>query len=148
MGGINIGRLLIGGFVAGIICFFGDGIVHGVLLKEGWANVYASLGRKMADPGATHPLYYFSYDLAKAIVAVWIYAAIRPRFGAGPRTAVIAAVVAWLLVIPIPLLGLIPMEWFGRRFALAWSLYGLVPMLIAVVVGAWIYREGPAPATK
>jgi hypothetical protein len=61
---------------------------------------------------------------------------------------VIAAVITWLLVIPIPLLGLIPMEWFGRRFALAWSLYALVPTVIAVLVGAWIYREGPSPAAK
>jgi len=147
MGGINIGRVVVGGIVAGILCFLGDGIVHGVLLKDWWAQVMAGLGRRVADPGGTHPLYFLSYDLAKALVAVWLYAAIRPRFGAGPRTAVIAAVATWVLVIPIPLLGLIPMEWFGRRFALLWSLYALIPMVIAVLVGAWIYREGaPRPA--
>lgn len=146
MGGINLRRLLLGGVAAGIICFLGDGIVHGVLLKDWWTNVMAALGRTVSDPGGTHPLYFMAYDLAKAFVAMWIYVCIRPRFSPGPRTAVIAAVTAWLLVIPIPLLGLIPMEWFGRRFALAWSLYGLVPMLVAVVVGAWLYREGPVPA--
>jgi hypothetical protein len=148
MGGIKFGRLLVGGVVAGILCFLGDGVVHGMLLKEWWAQVMASLGRTVADPGGTHPLYFFTYDLAKGLVAVWLYTAIRPRFGAGPRTAIIAAVVAWVLVIPIPLLGLIPMEWFGRRFALVWSLYGLVPMLVAVLVGAWIYREGPPPPAR
>ena len=148
MGRINVARLVLGGVVAGIICFLGDGVVHGVLLKEWWANVMAALGRNVSDPGGTHPVYFLSYDLAKALVAMWIYVGIRPRFGPGPRTAVIAAVTAWLLVIPIPLLGLIPMQWFGRRFALAWALYGLVPMVIAMVVGAWVYREEPAPAPR
>lgn len=148
MGRINVRRFVLGGIVAGIICFLGDGVVHGVLLKEWWANVMAALGRNVDDPGGTHPIYFLAYDLAKALVAMWIYVAIRPRFGPGPRTAVIAAVTAWLLVIPIPLLGLIPMQWFGRRFALAWSLYGLVPMVIAMVVGAWLYREEPSPAPR
>lgn len=148
MGRINVGRLVLGGVAAGIICFIGDGVVHGVLLKDWWANVMAALGRNVADPGGTHPVYFLAYDLAKALVAMWIYVGIRPRFGPGPRTAVIAAVTAWLLVIPIPLLGLIPMQWFGRRFALAWTLYGLVPMVFALVVGAWLYREEPAPAPR
>jgi hypothetical protein len=148
MGRINVPRLVLGGVVAGIICFLGDGVVHGLLLKEWWANVMAALGRNVGDPGGTHPIYFLSYDLAKALVAMWIYVGIRPRFGPGPRTAIIAAVTAWLLVIPIPLLGLIPMQWFGRRFALAWALYGLVPMVVAMVVGAWVYREEPAPAAR
>ena len=77
---------------------------------------------------------------------VWLYAAIRPRFGPGPRTAVIAAIVTWALVIPIALLGLIPSAFFGRRLALVWSIDGLVVMVIAIVIGAWLYREGDGAA--
>jgi hypothetical protein len=89
-------------------------------------------------------LHYAVYDVAKGLAGVWLYAAIRPRFGAGPRTATIAAVVTWFLVIPVPLLGLLPTGWFGRRFAVLWSIEGLVVMVIAVVVGAWLYREEDA----
>ena len=95
-------------------------------------------------------LYYAVHDLAKGLAGVWLYAAIRPRFGAGPRTATIAAIVTWFLAIPVPLLGFLPTGWFGRRFAVLWSIEGLVVMVIAIVVGAWLYREdsGSGSATR
>jgi hypothetical protein len=145
MGKMNVPKIIIGGVVAGILCFIGDGIVHGVLLQERWAQIMAALGRKTTEE-PSHMVYYAAYDLAKALLGVWLYAAIRPRFGPGPRTAVIAAVVTWALVIPIALLGLIPSAFFGRRFALLWSIEGLVVMLIAIVIGAWFYREDSAAA--
>jgi hypothetical protein len=148
MGKMNVPKIILGGVVAGILCFIGDGVVHGVLLKERWMQVMANLGRTSTEE-SSHMVYYAVYDLAKALVGVWLYAAIRPRFGPGPRTAAIAAVVTWALVIPIALLGLIPSAFFGRRFALIWSIEGLVVMVIAIVIGAWFYREpeGVAPRT-
>ena len=145
MGKLNWPRIILGGVVAGIICFIGDGVVHGVLLKERWASIMASMGRKVTEE-PSHMVYYAAYDLAKALVGVWLYAAIRPRYGAGPRTGVIAAVATWALVIPIALLGLIPSGFFGRKFALLWSIDGLVVMVIAIVIGAWLYREGDGTA--
>jgi len=140
MGKMNAPKIVLGGIVAGILCFIGDGVVHGILLKERWAQVMAMLGRQSVED-ASHMLVYAVYDLAKGLAGVWLYAAIRPRFGAGPRTGVIAAVVTWFLVIPVPLLGLLPTGWFGRRFAALWSIEGLVVMVIAIVAGAWFYRE-------
>jgi len=145
MASINTGRVLAGGVVAGIIMFFGDGIVHGALLTERWAGVMAGLGRAQTHGSAGMP-YFALYDLLKGLSAVWIYAAIRPRFGAGPRTALLAGLVTWFLCIPVPLLGLIPMSFFGRRLPALWSIYGLIPVLIAALVGAWLYREQDAPA--
>jgi len=138
---INVGRVIIGGIIAGIICFLGDGVVHGVLLRDRWAEIMTALGKAGGDVGRQHPGYFVTYDLLKGIVAVWIYASIRPRFGPGPGTALIAAIVVWLLVIPIPTLGLLPMEFFGAKFALIWSLYGLVPIIVGTLAGCWLYRE-------
>ena len=144
MGKMNVPRIILGGVVAGILCFIGDGIVHGVILRDRWAQVMANLGRKTVEEQPSHMVYYAVYDLAKAMIGVWLYAAIRPRFGPGPRTAVIASIVTWALVLPIPLLGLIPSGFFGRRFALIWTIDGLFVMVIAIVIGAWLYREGDA----
>jgi len=142
---INVGRVIFGGIIAGIVCFLGDGVVHGVLLKERWAEVMTALGRSGGgDVGSRHPLYFITYDLLKGLIAVWIYAAIRPHFGAGPATALVAAIVVWMLVIPIPTVGLLPMEFFGARFAILWSLYGFVPILIGTLIGGWIYRDASA----
>ena len=40
------------------------------------------------------------------IVLAWLYAAIRPRLGPGPRTAVAAGVLVWFLAYLWPQLGL------------------------------------------
>jgi len=145
MGKVNWPRIILGAVVAGIICFVGDGVIHGVLLKDRWAAIMAGMGRKVTEE-PSHMVYYAAYDFAKALVGVWMYAAIRPRYGPGPRTGLIAAVATWALVIPIALLGLIPSGFFGRRFALLWSIDGLVVMVIAISVGAWLYREADAAA--
>jgi hypothetical protein len=142
---INLGRVIIGGIIAGIICFVGDGVVHGALLQPRWVATMAALGRSGGgDIGRQGFQFFLLYDLLKGLLAVWLYAAMRPRFGPGPGTALAAAVTVWLLVIPAPLIGLLPMKFFGPGLVLLWSLYGLVPILIATLAGGWIYREAAA----
>jgi len=141
MGNINLSRVIVGGVVAGLVFFIGDSVVHGVLLRSRWAEVMTALGRSGANVGSQHPLYFLAYDLLKGLLAVGIYAAILPRFGPGTPTASIAAIFVWMLVIPTPLLGLLPMGLFGRRFAVMWSLYGLVPIVVGTRLGSWLYRE-------
>ncbi len=141
---INAHRVILGGIVAGLICFFGDGIVHGMLLRDRWAAIMTALGRGGGDVGRQHPGFFAAYDLLKGVLAIWLYAAMRPRFGAGPTTALLAAITIWLLVIPIPIIGLLPMEFFTPGFAVLWSLYGLLPIIIGTLAGAWLYRESAA----
>ena len=59
-----------------------DGVVHGVLLKGMWHDIFGTLHMPMGDPGTSF-VYYALYDLAKGVAAVTVYAAIRPRFGPG-----------------------------------------------------------------
>jgi hypothetical protein len=75
------------------------------------------------------------------IVIVFGYAAIRPRFGPGPKTAIIAAIFAWIGVYlyqnVIGLgLGIAPPRVVA--IALAW---GLVEYIIATLAGAALYKE-------
>jgi len=76
------------------------------------------------------------------IVAIWLYAAIRPRYGAGPGTAVLAGVAAGLMMGVFPdaawglLLRLIP-----ARVWVADAVSTLVAVVIATLLGAWVYKE-------
>jgi hypothetical protein len=138
---MNYAKIALGGLVAGVICFIGDGIVHGVLLQARWMEIANTLHLPRGDSGFG---YFSIYDLAKGVASVLLYAMIRPRLGPGARTAVIAGLLTWALVLPIPLLGMIPIHFFGRKFALLWSFYGLFPIVIGAVAGSWFYREQPA----
>jgi hypothetical protein len=134
---MNAKRIILGGIVAGIVYFVGDGVVHGALLHSRWVEI---LGPN-ADQSLHQPGYFFPYDLLKGLLALWIYAAARPRLGPGPLTAVIAGFVVWFACIPVPLLGLLPMKFFGANFVALWSLYALIPMVLGSIAGAWLYRE-------
>ncbi len=145
MARVNIGRIMVGGGAAGLICFAGDAVVHGVLLKPGWAAAMAALGRSGGgDVSMQALLYFLVYDLLKGLLALWLYSAMRPRFGPGPATALAAALTVWLLVIPVPVIGLAPMRFFSLKLAALWSLYGLIPIVIGTEIGAWMYREAAA----
>jgi hypothetical protein len=79
------------------------------------------------------------------LVLVWTYAAIRPRFGPGPKTAVTAALVIWIvggvLMSNYLMIGMMSMgSWW--MYAIAW----LVNLVIATMIGARFYTEEGAPA--
>jgi hypothetical protein len=139
---VNYQRVVIGGLVAGVICFIGDGVVHGVLLQARWNEIAAALHLTVTDAQRQASMPWFLlYDVVKGLGALLVYALIRPRLGPGPRTAVVAGLVTWALCIPIPLAGLLPMHFFGRKFALLWSIYGAFPVVIGAVAGAALYKE-------
>ncbi|MBI4519687.1 MAG: hypothetical protein HY701_02525 [Gemmatimonadetes bacterium] len=77
-------------------------------------------------------------------MAVWLYAAIRPRFGAGTATAILAGVVLWALECFFPNIVMAAFSVLsGRLFWLA-TIIPLVELPLATLAGAWVYREEAA----
>ena len=74
-------------------------------------------------------------------VLIWLYAAIRPRFGPGPRTAVIAGLTLWLIAWALMGLSLSLSDLVTARVALISALWGLFEVPLAALAGAWLYRE-------
>ena len=141
MGKINLSRVILGGIVAGIIVNISEGLLHSVVLKTQHEEMMKGLGKTMPTGGSVL-LVWLLYGFAWAIVAVWLYAAIRPRFGPGPGTAARAAVVIWffgclLTSVAMWNMGLFPIGWLEE----GWN---LVTFIVAVIAGAAIYKEGPA----
>ncbi|MBW3661206.1 MAG: hypothetical protein KY397_06185, partial [Gemmatimonadetes bacterium] len=79
------------------------------------------------------------------LVLVWMYAAMRPRFSPGPRTAAIAGLLGWLLLYAYPFVynSLVPV--FPSDLMLISTVWGLFELPIATVVGAFLYKEEPTP---
>jgi hypothetical protein len=76
-----------------------------------------------------------------SILGIWLYAAIRPRYGAGPKTAMCAATAAWYFSYLWPLfmdalMGMMPMS-----LAMMGAIWGLVEVNIAFLAGAYLYKE-------
>ena len=82
------------------------------------------------------------------IAAVWIYAAIRPRYGAGVGTAARAGLIAWGLSVFLANLTNYPLGLFPTRLLVITSVVSLFEIVIATTVGAWPYKEEDAPAVR
>jgi hypothetical protein len=136
---MNMRRVVIGGLLAGLIINIGESILNIPVLG---AQLEAAMKALNLPPVGMGPVVIFLIGgFVLGLILVWLYAAIRPRFGAGPRTAIIAAVILWFLAYFWPslgtgLMGFIPMKLLS--VGVAW---GLVEVLIAALAGAAVYKE-------
>jgi uncharacterized membrane protein len=143
MGKINAGRVLIGGIVAGIIVAVVEWLVNGVVLLEDWTEALKLLGKSGETTTATTVIYVL-WSLLVGIATVWLYAAIRPRFGAGPRTAVIAGFAMWIFAYLSFTIAAAAMALFPGRLLGITAVIGAIELVAAALVGAWLYREESA----
>ena len=141
MSKINVGRAVLGGLVAGAVLNVGEFLLNGVLLADANKQDMARLG--LGDPGAntTFLIRVVGITFFLGIAIVYLYAAIRPRFGAGWKTAACAGVLAWFFVYlycgyVYVALGIVSMKPY--LIGLVW---GIVEYAIAAIVGAALYKE-------
>jgi hypothetical protein len=139
MNQINMLRVLIGGFVAGLIINIGEFVLNGVLLAEEMNAAMAALNRPPIDPSMI--VWFVIISFGFGFMVVWTYAAIRPRFGPGPKTAACAATICWGLGYLYPNLFFYVMDLFPRNMIILGVVWGLVEVIIAGVAGAWLYAE-------
>jgi hypothetical protein len=93
MGKINFGRVLLGGLVAGLILNIGEYLLNDKVLAKEMAELFRRCG--FPKPGTNFIVIAVVITFVLGIVIVFGYAAIRPRFGPGPKTAIIAGLLAW-----------------------------------------------------
>ena len=82
--------------------------------------------------------------IINGIFAVWLYSAIRPRYGAGPKTAIIAGLFIWFIGALITSGdSLSAVAYMPIRVFLLGNLLKVIPIIVATLSGAWIYKEKP-----
>src|SRR5690606_16979889 len=92
-------RILGGGLVAGLVLGAGE-IAAEPLLGARMEEMFGRLG--LPVPGEPAMLARLAAGFVLGIATVWLYAAIRPRYGAGRGTALRAGAAAWLLSCLLP----------------------------------------------
>jgi hypothetical protein len=139
MGKINTGRVILGGLVTGVIANFIEDVLNGTYLAPQWRKAMASLDRPMIGMDRVIELNLTGFVLG--ITAIWIYAAIRPRFGAGPKTGVYAALATWAIGYFVADATPALMDMFPMRITAVLLGVGLVEIIVATLAGAYFYRE-------
>lgn len=142
MAQINWGRVIAGGLLAGVVMNISEAVLHGGVLGQDGAELFESFGVS-ATPAAWQVPVLVGMTFVLGITSVWLYAAIRPRFGPGPKTAICAGLVVWILAhlwsgaylaagftgLITPRLAWIPVAW------------GLLEAPLGTLAGAWLYKE-------
>ncbi|HKW39817.1 MAG TPA: hypothetical protein VJN39_01085 [Gemmatimonadales bacterium] len=140
MGKINWGRVVGGGLLAGVVLNIIDFLTYGVWLKPDLAAAMTALGKQPSAMDNAIPL-FVALDFVYGIGLLWLYAAIRPRYGPGVKTAVIAGIAVWFFIGLLHSIGEAPMGFMPQRVTVIATIVMLVEYAVAGAVGAYVYKE-------
>ena len=137
---MNLGRVILGGLVAGLLMNVGEFVLNGIILHDAMV-AWGTKHNLPPEPKATFFVTAIGLTFVLGIITVWVYALMRPRLGPGPKTAIVAGLVMWFgiylycgiingLILKIPTNDL--------AIGIAW---GLAEYVIAAIAGAWLYKE-------
>jgi hypothetical protein len=139
---INTSKFIVGGLAAGVVAnilgYIGFGIWLAPKFEAEMTAVAPTLAGRAATRGAIATNVVSSFIVG--FLLVWLYAAIRPRFGPGPKTAIYAALVVWVCGFLFHLDWLISGLMTTSTYASA-SFAALVQLVTAAWVGGMVYKE-------
>jgi hypothetical protein len=144
MRSINMGRVFLGGLLAGVFINISEFLLHAVVLKKDLEDAMRSLNRTLPMTGGQTAVWVL-FGFAIGIASVWLYAAIRPRYGPGAGTASRAAVAVWFFGSLLGAIGNANLGLFPSNVLVVGVIWELVQTVIATMLGAWAYKEETAP---
>src|SRR5215469_8224495 len=141
MASINGGRVVLGALVGGVVANVLDFGIYNTVLKD---DMVAMAQRFGTDPAAMNSLGgalpWIAVDFILALLVVFAYAAMRPRLGPGPKTAIIAGLTllfaAQALLYGFTSAGMMTMGAYWRGFGAS-----LVVTIIGSLAGCAVYKE-------
>ena len=139
MGKINLGRVILGGLLAGLVINISEAILNTVVIGAQLEELLKA--RNLPAIGNSTIAVFVFLGFLLGIVTIWLYAAIRPRYGAGPGAAIMAALIVFFLAYIYPTAGLVVMGFMSSGMMLVIVGWGLVEIIIASIAGAWVYQE-------
>ena len=142
MAGINTGKVVVGGLAAGVVMNVIDFCANTFVLQNTMKADFDKLNPALwaAMNGTNSMVGFVVIDFILGILLVWLYAAIRPRFGAGAGTAVKAGLFAWLfggaIWYSLVVMGILS----NTSFVMAGAV-SLVNLVASALVGGMVYKE-------
>jgi hypothetical protein len=139
MGRMNLGRLFLGGLVAGVV----GNALHAVSGLYLTVDEMSDMERRLNlshETVASSMTTWIIVDFAWGLLLVFAYAAMRSRFGPGPKTAIVSGVTLWLAVASV-FAGLTAMGIYTEQAFIKETFLNLVTVLAASVAGAYVYKE-------
>ncbi len=139
---MNRQKIVIAGLVAGLVLnvldFVSYSYIVGAQLASAMDAVNPSLSAAMSTSRAMATSIVI--DFLMGIALVWLYAAMRPRYGAGPRNALMSAFFVWLIS-AFAFSMFHTMGMMGMHLWLLMACIAFVNLAIGALVGGRLYSE-------
>lgn len=135
---INLTRTFVAGGVAGLVIVASAMLMVPVVGPQ-WTSALEA--RNVAPMTDAAMLFVGLWSVVLGVALVGLYAAVQPRLGPGPRTAAIVSLLVWLLAYFGANAGLVAYGFVPLSLAVVGTLWGLVELVVAGQVGAWVYRD-------
>ncbi len=142
MNKIKVGRLLVAGLVTMIVFIMVEYLLEFVIFDaliglRNWINqLYAPSSWRISN----HVLNIL-IALVNSIIMMWMYAALRPMFGVGPKTALITSGFAYAFIFSF-MINFANLRFYPILPALIELFYQLIEIPIAILAGAYYYEGG------
>ncbi len=140
---INITRVILSGLLASFAFIIVEFIVEGIaylvfglneatLSKQYFPNIILS--------GVRYQIVNIIYLISTCTLTIWLYSTLRPKFGTGAKTAVIASLTV-IMVIFLFMVNHINMGISPIKPALFSLIFSLIEFPTAIIVGSSIYKS-------
>jgi hypothetical protein len=140
MAGINYGRVIGGGLVAGVILNVFDAVGGMTIFAQEQKAMFERLHLPAMDQSFSAMLPLIVIDFLIGIIMIFTYAAIRPRYGPGPKTAALAAFLLYatvtILMYAFTAMGIFTPDAYVKN-----AVFYAVSWILAGVAGAAVYKE-------
>lgn len=143
MNDIKSGRLLVAGFLTFLSFIIVEWFVERVIGKALVGDYLEAWHQTLAIPewGFSNTLLNVTIAIVNSVIIMWLYAALRPMFGVGIKTALITSffVFVFMAVFDVNMINLGVFPW---GIGLLETIYLMVELPAAVIAGARYYEAG------
>jgi hypothetical protein len=143
MNRINVKRLLLSGVITLLVFIIIEFVLERIIGQVLFAGVVEEWYRYIALPhwGMANSVINIFIALVNCMILMWLYAALRPMFGVGTKTALITSAFFLTFISSFAFnqanLGIFPL-----RVALIELFYQFVELPLALIAGAQFYEAG------
>ena len=140
MAKINTGRVIQGGLLAGLVINVISTLNNTVILSSKLMQAQQH-GHFLQRPRFAFMPAWVVVMFLVGIGLVWLYAAVRPRLGPGPGTALKVGIVVGLFMGVPDNVANAAWGLSGGYLPTMWMIEHVVGCALGTLVGAWFYRE-------
>lgn len=143
MNRIRLNRLFLAGLMTFVVFvsveLLWEGLIGRLLLGESIGSLRNLAGVSIWS--LMHQAINLVIALVNCFMMIWLYASLRPMFGVGPRTALIASAFVFVFVVAFEL-NYANLGFFPFRLALIDAIDLVIELPLALIAGTQVYESG------